>query len=436
MTLSDNDVEPTATSRGLRSARELEGHLRWLDTFTPAALGVLATASGIYTYLGVSTLLEATGSMKFFAAIAYSIAVSVGIFVFWSYMMRLLPAMRTASGFLGLTLAMFMGSLAIIAMSSWLNAAALAGGAAVEQHLASTVQDYQRSLERAHFVAVSAQGLERDVARARQSFEDLSEQEQSGNLSGTAGQGAVFRLLNQKADELRALELQIAAQNEPIERAFNEGNGILSRMRTLIVDPGPVDQRSVTFSEESVRLAGVITTLRQLQVAQLVVRAAEDLSASVVLPELDGRTASIRGDQQATIGAFLQALNNRATTLRDAAAEVAAMPQPEESTYTPISSADAVIRYAGNFVPSWAGAIAIDLLPGVLVFILAVTQAAIRSGREGTAVEDTMTVADLRRSMVAFSEIEASMAHKSGNVPKAVESGQEGPTVVKSNQSG
>ena len=45
-------------AKGLRTAKELEGHLAWLDTFTPAALGVLAIASGIYTYLGVSSLLE------------------------------------------------------------------------------------------------------------------------------------------------------------------------------------------------------------------------------------------------------------------------------------------------------------------------------------------------------------------------------------------
>ena len=46
-----------AESKGLRTARELEGHLASLDTITPAALGVLAVASGIYTYLGVSSLL-------------------------------------------------------------------------------------------------------------------------------------------------------------------------------------------------------------------------------------------------------------------------------------------------------------------------------------------------------------------------------------------
>lgn len=398
-----------ADALGLRAAKELESHLSWLSTFTSAALGVLAVASGIYTYLGVSSLLDGTGSMVFLAAVAYSIAVSVGIFVFWSYMLRLLPSMRGPGGYLGMIFAMAVGSAAIIAMSSWLNAAALAGSAAVEQHLKGTVQEYQSSLERANLIAQTAQGLQRDVARARVNFENLAAQEAGGNLSGVAGQGAVFTLLTQKADELRALETQIAAQEAAIVAAFEEGNEVLSRMRSLIVDQGPVDRRSVLFSEESVRLAGVITRLRQLQVAPLVARAAEDLRASVVLPELDGRSAQIRADQAATTTAVLEALDLRARTLREAAEEVLAMPPPPETTYTPISAADAVIRYAGNFVPSWAGAIAIDLLPGVLVFILAVTQSAIRRGKEGVGVEETLTLSDLRAAMRAMKDIEASM---------------------------
>ena len=53
---------------------------------------------------GVTSLLEDNGAITFFAAVAYSVAVSVGIFVFWSYMLRLLPSMRSAAGFIGLTI--------------------------------------------------------------------------------------------------------------------------------------------------------------------------------------------------------------------------------------------------------------------------------------------------------------------------------------------
>ncbi len=401
--LSEQDAQ------GLRYARELEGHISWLDSFTAAALGVLAVASGIYTYLGVSSLLDDNGALSFFAAISYSIAVSTGIFVFWSYMIRLLPAVRTAGARMGLFVSMLLGSAAIIAMSSWLNAAALAGAAAVEQHLARTVQDYQTSLERANEIAVSAQGLGRDVARVRQSFEDLSEQEATGGLSGLAGRGAVFRVLRQKSDELAGLEAQISSQQPLVDAAFAEGNAVLSRMRSLTVEPGPIETRSVQFSEEAVRLAGVITQLRQLSVAPLVSRAAQDLSASVVLPELDGRTAENRAGQQSTITSVLDVLGQRADTLRVAAEGVIAMQPAADTIYTPISTADAVIRYAGNFVPSWAGAIAIDLLPAVLVFILAITQAAIRGGKAPVSVGETLTLAELRAAMRAMRDMEATM---------------------------
>ena len=398
-----------AEAQGLGYARELEGHVAWLDSITGLALGVLAVASGIYTYLGVSSLLDSDGALSFFAAVSYSGAVSVGIFVFWTYMMRLLPAVRTAGARIGLLLSMALGSLAIVAMSSWLNAAALAGAAAVEQHLAETVQDYQAALEQANSIAVSAQGLERDVARVRQSFQDLGEQEAGGNLSGLAGRGAVFRVLRQKSDELVSLEAQIASQQPLVTQAFSDGNAILSRMRALTVQPGPVEGRSVEFSEQAVRLAGIIATMRQLSVAPLVVRAAQDLSASVVLPELDGRSDSARGDQQSTIRSVLSLLAQRADTLKVAAEEVIAMPAPAETTYTPISTADAVVRYAGNFIPSWAGAIAIDLLPAVLVFIMTITQAAIRSGKSRVGIEDTLTLAELRAAMNAVRDMEGAM---------------------------
>ena len=219
----------------------------------------------------------------------------------------------------------------------------------------------------------------------------------------------MFRVLRQKSAELAGLEAQIATQTPLVSAAFAEGNAILSRMRALTVEAGPVEARSVEFSEATVRLAGLIAQLRQLSVAPLVERAAQDLAASVVLPELDGSTSQIRTDQASTITSVLDVLAQRAATLERAAAAVIAQTPPPDVTYTPISSADAVILYARNFIPSWAGAIAIDLLPAVLVFILAITHAAIRQGREGAAVDDTMTLAELRTALGAIRDVELAM---------------------------
>ncbi|MGR3502947.1 hypothetical protein [Pseudaestuariivita sp.] len=422
MSTSDFDPARRASSgHDVRQAREITGHLSWLDTITGTALGVLACASGIYTYLGVSSLLDENGALSFLAAAAFSIAVSVAIFVFWSYMMRIFPAVRTVRARVGMFLAMCVGSLFIVAMSSWLNAAALAGSAAVEQHLAKTVQDYQDALEQANLIAVSGQSLERDVARMRQTLEDLSEQEAAGDLSGLAGRGAVFRILRQKSEELRGLEAQIAAQGPQVEGVFDEGNAILSRMRALTVETGAVEGRSVLFSEEAVRLAGLIATLRQLSVAPLVDRSAQDLSAVVVVPELDQRS-DVASGQQATIDAVLVAIAQRAETLALAAQAVMALPAPPDTTYTPISTADAVIRYAGDFIPSWAGAIAIDLLPGVLVMIIAVAQGAVRSAEARVPIEDTMTLAELRAAVAALREVEDGVPPRAQKLPPPAKS--------------
>lgn len=403
------DAKNSEATKSYRTAKDLEEHLSWLDTFTSVALAILATASGIYTYLGVSSLLEQTGHMSLLAGVAYSIAVSVGIFVFWCYILRLLPAMRNPSGYIGMTVSTVIGSLAIIAMSSWLNAAALAGSAAVELHLDRTVRDYQSALEQSHEIALSGQALEREVRRAREHFEALANQEKAGELSGNPGEGTVFRLLKQKSEELRNLEDQISEQRPLIQQSYDEGNAFLARMRALTVGTGPVELRSLEFSEESVRLAGVILKLNQYSVAPLLARAAEDLASSIVLPELDGRSGSVRNAQSATIDAILKALSSRSETLKKAADDVLAKEPPIKTGYNAITAAVAVIKYAENFVPSWAGAIAIDLLPGVLVFILAITQSAIRRGHDGASVDETLTLSEFKKAMIAMREVESVM---------------------------
>jgi hypothetical protein len=145
----------------------------------------------------------------------------------------------------------------------------------------------------------------------------------------------------------------------------------------------------------------------------------------VVVPELDGSTEGIRSDQQTTIESVLSLLAQRAATLRSAADEVLAMPTPDETTYAPISTADAVLRYAVDFIPSWAGAIAIDLLPAVLVLIMMVAQSAIRSDRGNVSPEETMTIAEIRAAVAALRELDwpqgsmPEMPPVAGNIPEA-----------------
>src|SRR5436309_5985326 len=158
-----------------------------LEVTTKVTLGVLALASGVYTYLGVRELLNGNATVVFFAAVIYSVAVSVGIYAFWSFLMRLLPHVVDHVGRALLFGAMALGSLMIIAMSAWLNATALAGAAALEQHLAMTLQSYTRDLDQAHRYALAAQSLLPDIQMAQSRFSQLAEGERTGTLTGTSG---------------------------------------------------------------------------------------------------------------------------------------------------------------------------------------------------------------------------------------------------------
>jgi hypothetical protein len=132
-------------------------------------------------------LLNDNSTLVSFAAVIYSIAVTIGIFAFWSLMMRLLPFVFDRVGRTLLFGVMAVGSVMIVAMSAWLNATALAGKAALEQHLAATLQDNSRDLDQAYRYATSAQGLLPDIQMASARFGQLADEREDRYAHGDVG---------------------------------------------------------------------------------------------------------------------------------------------------------------------------------------------------------------------------------------------------------
>ncbi len=381
-------------------ARRLKNQIASLETMTRFVLATLALGSGVYTYLGVRSLLDGSASAVFLAAIIYSVSVSVAMYGFWTYLLRFMPEMRDGGSRIALIGLMAAGSVMIVAMSSWLNAAALAGSAAVEQHLAITLEDYTSDLDQAHSNALGALSLLPDIQRAGERFATLAEQEQdSGALTGTSGSGSVVQLLSQMSAQMKALETTIADSRDTIEAAFKEGQQHLAEMRGLVSAPGPIGQRSDDFAAQAVALTGVVSALEQTSIAPSVSRAAADLSVGFIAPVADGASADLVSRQDQVMATIRDSVGAQSKALSDAAAEILAQPKVPERRYVPLSSAEAVLRYAGDFIPSWAGAIAIDLLPAVLVGILSVVYAAARKDEEQLADADRITAADIMRAL-------------------------------------
>jgi hypothetical protein len=366
-----------------------------LEVTLKLTTAILALAAGVYTYLGVRELLNGSPTTVFLAAVIYSVAVSVGIYAFWVFMLNFMPHL-TGRADRGLMFGcMLLGSLMIVAMSSWLNASALAGAAAIQQHLATTVQNYTHDLDTANSNAIAAQGLLPDIQLASSRFARLADSERAGSLTGTAGSGTVVQLLTQMSGQLDSLGQEVQASGKRVSALYEQGGKSLTKMRELISDRGPIAARSDAFATESLALMGVIANLQQTSVAPAVKRAAASLSSGFIAPAAGGRSTDLFDRQTSVVGKVESSIATQAASLSEAADKILTTPRVEPIKFQTLSSAEAVLRYAGDFIPSWAGAISIDLMPAVLVLILCVVHAAIR--REGLPAVNaaSMTVGEL-----------------------------------------
>lgn len=377
-----------------------------LEVTTRVTLAVLALASGVYTYLGVRELLNGNATLVFFAAVIYSVAVSIGIYAFWTYLLRFLPHMRDHQSRGLLFGCLSLGGLMIIAMSAWLNASALAGAAAIQQHLATSVQAYTRDLDKAHSNALAAQGLLPDIQMASTRFARLADAERAGSLTGTSGSGTVVQLLTQMSTQLSNLSQEVTNSADRTRTLFEKGGKQLEKMRELVSAKGPISQRSDAFGAEAMALMGTIASLQQTSVAPSVKRAADGLVSGFIAPAAGGRSLDLAERQTSVVGKVEGAVATQAKALSDAAGKIIAEARVEPERFQPLSPAEAVFRYAGDFIPSWAGAISIDLMPAVLVLILCVVHAGIRRETEPEAGATTMSAADIITALRLAREVE------------------------------
>ncbi|KKC33461.1 hypothetical protein [Devosia psychrophila] len=403
------------------NAYRLHETVKGVETMTRFALAVLALASGVYTYLGVRGILDGSATFVFFAAIIYSAAVSVAIYAFWSFMLRFVPLVTNGVQRVGLFVTMAIGCVMIVAMSAWLNAAALAGSAATEQHMAITLQGYAEDLDLAHSNALAAQSLLPDVQRAAERFSGLAADErESGALTGTTGSGSVVQLLTQMGSQMNQLAATITGSRDEVALQFEQGSARLATMRELVSTPGAIEPRADSFQTEAVQLSAVIAALQQTGVAASVKRASADLSAGFIAPVANGQSADLINRQDQVMETVRASVAAQSAALTTAADEILATPVVEQRRFVPLSSAEAVIRYWQDFIPSWAGAISIDLLPVVLVLVLMIVNDAMRKDSESLEEAENITAAEMLRAMALFRQMEAAGIDVSTGKPKPV----------------
>ncbi len=139
-------------------------------------------------------------------------------------------------------------------------------------------------------------------------------------------------------------------------------------------------------------------------------RAAVDLGKSFIAPIADGRDPVLQQRQTEVVARVEQAVQTQSQALSSAADEILNREPVKVPRFQPLSPPEAVLRYAGDFLPSWAGAISIDLLPAVLIFIMIIVEGAIRRHEGEDMDAETMSAADVMRGAEIFRQMQAKFA--------------------------
>jgi hypothetical protein len=176
-------------------------------------------------------------------------------------------------------------------------------------------------------------------------------------------------------------------------------------MRELVSGAGDIGPRSDEFAAEVVQLNGIIAALQETGVAPSVKRAAADLSLGFIAPVADGGSTDLVQRQDVVMGTVRDSVTAQSAALSQAADEILNQPKVTPTRFVPLSSAEAVLRYWSDFIPSWAGAISIDLLPVVLVLVLMIVHDAMR--RETSTIEEaeTITAGEMIRALDLYREL-------------------------------
>jgi hypothetical protein len=219
--------------------------------------------------------------------------------------------------------------------------------------------------------------------------------------------------------QMNQLAATITGSREEVTVLFEQGSARLATMRELVSTPGTIEPRSDAFQTEAVQLSAVIAALQQTGVAASVKRASADLSAGFIAPVANGQSADLANRQDQVMETVRASVAAQSAALSAAADEILETPNVEQRRYVPLSSAEAVLRYWQDFIPSWAGAISIDLLPVVLVLVLMIVNDAMRNDSNSLEEAENITAAEMLRAMALYRRMEAAGIDVATGKPRA-----------------
>lgn len=379
------------------------------DLLTTIVLGFLSCVSAYFTYQGAVLVLdkETVHAGLNISALIFSSGVSAGLFLFWRYAHAILPVMLTGkTRSVGMAI-VGLGCLFIMCLSSYMNVMSLAGSGALEAQMRAALQTYDSALTKAYSQATRIGELVSDLDLAAKRYDDLAQSEiKRGAVTGAAGAGGVSDSLLATKKTFGDLATSVRANLKKLARLQDEGRAVLARMGAAITGTGSIEERRAAFTKEAAALAKLISELGSNNLTSVIARSMRSLKGNTGLFSTSLKNGRLAKAQQDALQRINDDIAKTGESIATAAETLGNAKRVEVTAFKRIGLTKAVVIYALDLIPYWAGGIALDLMPVVLILLLMLLSYA-TDGRNTTDPDvDGMSFGQVRKVVYALKEME------------------------------
>lgn len=360
-------------------------------------LFVIAASSGLFTFNGAS--LDADSFTEEARASVFALAGASAIFLFWHYVISILPGLRRRWEKSLALIITLLWCVLIFFLSSAFNVAGLAGREALELHLSRYVASLEEALDAQFRQSLLIEGVASDLRLEIARYEEAVGLEfNKGVYSGQPGPGAVVNALTGIQGRLEGLLEEADEFTKETERLSGSAKTRLETIRKIATSGNPLSRRQRDIAKESDQLRLDLAQMDARNLAESISRTLEALPREVDLQSQFSRNAAVAKNQRAALEKVREDIVTSGNVLGDFIDKATALPPPQVIAFEKISAVRAVMVYWENYLPFWAGGVALDIAPLAVVLFLMIGFASKKNEEIARLRMLNMTVEDVIRA--------------------------------------
>lgn len=293
-----------------------------------------------------------------------ALGVWISLYLFWVFAFSIVPDLKRPGKRISSWLTIVVGCVFIIALSAYWNVTALVGNSVQNLSLRDTGIRAQSVISQAIDQSSGYLSLVPQVTGLSTHTESLAlSEEQSGALTGSKGKGGVSKTLRQIKSKVDSLAGAIAQSTAGITKLKTKGQKCLVDLRSAINGKGSAITRGDRVATGVDCINEVVAGLGNQNVTLQIAQGMGGLTAGVVLP------VSLKTKKQKqAVQNILGGLQKQADSIADAARAVIVSPVTPLVHERP-NAVMGILIYWRSIIPAISTAIAIDLLPLLLLIL-------------------------------------------------------------------